>query len=55
VEATIRSVESNPGDHSVGYGGQPNILGGDPPAAGRAARAGTAPALIIPERSAGVV
>jgi len=27
VEATIRRVESNPSDHSVGYGGLPNILG----------------------------
>ena len=27
VEATIRRVESNPSDHSVGYGGPPNILG----------------------------
>ena len=27
VEATIRPVESNPEDHSVGYGGLPNILG----------------------------
>jgi isoaspartyl peptidase/L-asparaginase-like protein (Ntn-hydrolase superfamily) len=27
VEATIRVVESNPEDHSVGYGGLPNILG----------------------------
>ena len=27
VEATIREVESNPNDHSVGYGGLPNILG----------------------------
>jgi isoaspartyl peptidase/L-asparaginase-like protein (Ntn-hydrolase superfamily) len=27
VEATIRRVESNPADHSVGYGGLPNILG----------------------------
>lgn len=27
VEATIRRVESNPVDHSVGYGGLPNILG----------------------------
>lgn len=27
VEATIRVVESNPRDHSVGYGGLPNILG----------------------------
>ncbi len=27
VEATIRAVESNPEDHSVGYGGLPNILG----------------------------
>jgi len=27
VEATIRAVESNPLDHSVGYGGLPNILG----------------------------
>ena len=27
VEATIRQVESNPADHSVGYGGLPNILG----------------------------
>lgn len=27
VEATIRMVESNPADHSVGYGGLPNILG----------------------------
>ncbi len=27
VEATIRQVESNPNDHSVGYGGLPNILG----------------------------
>ncbi|MBI3536326.1 MAG: N(4)-(beta-N-acetylglucosaminyl)-L-asparaginase [Chloroflexi bacterium] len=27
VEATIRAVESNPNDHSVGYGGLPNILG----------------------------
>ncbi|MGB8648440.1 MAG: N(4)-(beta-N-acetylglucosaminyl)-L-asparaginase [Anaerolineae bacterium] len=27
VEATIRKVESNPEDHSVGYGGLPNILG----------------------------
>src|SRR5574339_178665 len=26
VEATIRRVESNPADHSVGYGGLPNIL-----------------------------
>ncbi len=26
-EATIRQVESNPNDHSVGYGGLPNILG----------------------------
>ncbi len=27
VEATIRAVESNPNDHSVGYGGLPNLLG----------------------------
>lgn len=27
VEAAIRVVESNPNDHSVGYGGLPNILG----------------------------
>lgn len=27
VEAAIRQVESNPDDHSVGYGGLPNILG----------------------------
>ncbi len=27
VEATIRAVESNPNDHSVGYSGLPNILG----------------------------
>src|SRR5512142_1696153 len=27
VEATIRQVESNPEDHSVGYSGLPNILG----------------------------
>jgi len=27
VEAAIRRVESNPADHSVGYGGLPNILG----------------------------
>lgn len=27
VEATIRAVESNPNDHTVGYGGLPNILG----------------------------
>ena len=27
VEAVIRVVESNPEDHSVGYGGLPNILG----------------------------
>ena len=27
VEAVIRRVESNPVDHSVGYGGLPNILG----------------------------
>ncbi len=27
VEATIRAVESNPLDHSVGYSGLPNILG----------------------------
>src|SRR5262245_673095 len=27
VEATIRRVEGNPDDHSVGYGGLPNILG----------------------------
>jgi beta-aspartyl-peptidase (threonine type) len=27
VEATIRLVESNPEDHSVGYSGLPNILG----------------------------
>src|SRR5262245_57826487 len=27
VEATIRRVESNPDDHSVGLGGLPNILG----------------------------
>ena len=27
VEATIRVVESNPDDHSVGYSGLPNILG----------------------------
>ncbi len=27
VEAVIRAVESNPDDHSVGYGGLPNILG----------------------------
>ncbi|HXJ80074.1 MAG TPA: isoaspartyl peptidase/L-asparaginase [Candidatus Methylomirabilis sp.] len=27
VEATIRRVESNPADHSVGYGGLPNIQG----------------------------
>src|SRR5713226_9526761 len=27
VEATIRCVESNPDDHSVGYSGLPNILG----------------------------
>src|SRR5438045_3240530 len=27
VEATIRLVESNPLDHSVGYSGLPNILG----------------------------
>ena len=27
VEAVIRHVESNPKDHSVGYGGLPNVLG----------------------------
>ena len=27
VETVIRAVESNPDDHSVGYGGLPNILG----------------------------
>lgn len=27
VEAVIRVVESNPDDHTVGYGGYPNILG----------------------------
>jgi len=27
VEATIRRVESDPADHSVGYGGLPNVLG----------------------------
>jgi beta-aspartyl-peptidase (threonine type) len=27
VEAAIRRVEANPDDHSVGYGGLPNILG----------------------------
>ncbi len=27
VEAVIRLVESNPDDHSVGYGGLPNVLG----------------------------
>jgi beta-aspartyl-peptidase (threonine type) len=27
VEATIRRGESNPSDHSVGYGGLPNIPG----------------------------
>lgn len=27
IEAVIRVVESNPEDHSVGYGGLPNILG----------------------------
>jgi L-asparaginase / beta-aspartyl-peptidase len=27
VEATIRRVEENPADHSVGLGGLPNILG----------------------------
>jgi beta-aspartyl-peptidase (threonine type) len=27
VEAVVRIVESNPEDHSVGYGGLPNILG----------------------------
>ncbi len=27
VEAVIRAVESNPEDHSVGYGGLPNIVG----------------------------
>src|SRR5215471_14005403 len=27
VEATIRRVEANPADHSVGLGGLPNILG----------------------------
>ncbi|MBI3912840.1 MAG: N(4)-(beta-N-acetylglucosaminyl)-L-asparaginase [Chloroflexi bacterium] len=27
VEATIRAVEANPDDHSVGYSGLPNILG----------------------------
>jgi beta-aspartyl-peptidase (threonine type) len=27
VEATIRTVESNPADHSVGHSGLPNILG----------------------------
>jgi beta-aspartyl-peptidase (threonine type) len=27
VEAAIRQVEANPRDHSVGYGGLPNILG----------------------------
>src|SRR5262245_60379354 len=27
VEATIRLVESNPADHSVGYSGLPNIIG----------------------------
>jgi beta-aspartyl-peptidase (threonine type) len=27
VEAVIRQVEANPEDHSVGYGGLPNILG----------------------------
>jgi len=27
VEAVIRRVESNPSDHSVGYGGLPNIMG----------------------------
>ena len=27
VEATIRRVEANPADHSVGLGGLPNITG----------------------------
>jgi beta-aspartyl-peptidase (threonine type) len=27
VVATIRRVEANPEDHSVGYGGLPNLLG----------------------------
>src|SRR6266849_10382458 len=27
LEATIRAVESNPDDHSVGYAGLPNLLG----------------------------
>lgn len=27
VEATVRAVEDNPDDHSVGYGGYPNLLG----------------------------
>ncbi|HHE70870.1 MAG TPA: asparaginase [Chloroflexi bacterium] len=27
VETAIRAVESNPDDHSVGYGGYPNLLG----------------------------
>jgi beta-aspartyl-peptidase (threonine type) len=27
VEAVVRAVESNPEDHTVGYGGYPNILG----------------------------
>ncbi|MCA1553505.1 MAG: isoaspartyl peptidase/L-asparaginase, partial [Chloroflexi bacterium] len=27
VEATIRAVEANPDDHSVGYSGLPNVLG----------------------------
>ncbi len=27
VEACVRLVESNPNDHSVGYGGFPNLLG----------------------------
>ena len=27
VEAAVRAVEDNPADHSVGYGGYPNLLG----------------------------
>ena len=27
VEAGIRLVEANPNDHTVGYGGYPNLLG----------------------------
>ncbi|HNP74578.1 MAG TPA: isoaspartyl peptidase/L-asparaginase, partial [Kouleothrix sp.] len=27
VEAATRPVEANPDDHSVGYGGYPNLLG----------------------------